>query len=108
MGGVQAAPSHCALLQQCWVLVASRDASCCCPCAVGSSQEASEELEGWRVSVLGRMEAESHSCQRMSVKQGRCRFSKQLLGALAHGTMRLVGSPSLPLQPLAPCLRGEQ
>ena len=90
-----------------WLPSGTRDTACCCVCAVGSCQEASEELEGWRVSVLGSREAESHGCQRVSVKQGRCQFSKQLLGAPACGTMRLIGSPSLPLQPLAPCPRGE-
>lgn len=53
------------------VLVASRDTSCCCLCAAGGCREASEELEGWRVSVLGRRGAEHRGHQRVSVKQGR-------------------------------------
>lgn len=62
-----------------WLPSGTGDTPCCCVCAVESCQEASEELEGWWVSVLGCREAESHGCRCASVKQGRRQFSKQLM-----------------------------
>lgn len=104
MGGAQAASSHRALLQLCWALVASQRhwghpllLRVCSGELSGGLGGAGRVvgicpgLQGGREPWLPMCISETGQAPVLEAADG------------ARGTVRLIGSPSPPLQPLAPC-----